>query len=551
MQRYGRFVRRWLPLLLFAPLLGGVAGYMVVSRIPSTYQASVTMLVQPGDAAGIGAQDFQSTQDLAQTYAEALHTRRVLTEAATQVGLGSLSERDLGARVQARKVAGTQLLRVSVDDTDPSRAAAFANAVADVFLSKNAEIQANRFASSRDNLSRLVDQLQADIDTRTKQLSNVAAQPQSIERDTQLAQLETNLVQVRASYANTVKSYEDLRVGEARAANSATVFDPAVAPEEPVRPNRSLTTVLAIVAGLIAACGIALLAEYFDDGLRDPRQFAGSMGLTTLAYLPRVRGSKGMKRSLGERSNPELAQSHRLLRGRLMFAMGNQAAHSLMIASPATGEGKSTVAANLAIVLAEGGQRVILVDADFHRPTQMELFALPNERGLSTLLMHADQPAGSALGSTWLNNLHVLTCGPVPSEPSALLSSKRLEAVLAELRRMCDVVVVDSPPLLAGPDGALLSPHVDAVLVVLDAAGRTRRRQAVRGLEMLHGAGANVLGVVVNRASSEMLDHVQYASLSGDGIGPGPTTVNGHGQTAEATEPYAPTPSAARSAETK
>src|SRR5437762_8251849 len=109
MQGYAslRFVRRWAPLLLFGPLLGGLAGFMVVRAIPSVYQASVTLLVQPGDAVGIGVQDSQIAQDLAQTYAEAIHTRRVLQQAAAEVGLGLVSERDLESSVQARKVSGT------------------------------------------------------------------------------------------------------------------------------------------------------------------------------------------------------------------------------------------------------------------------------------------------------------------------------------------------------------------------------------------------------------------------------------------------------------
>jgi capsular polysaccharide biosynthesis protein len=155
-----RFPRRWFVLAFLGLLVGGLVGFVVVRILPPTYQATVTLVVQPG----AGVQDVQIAQVLAQSYAEALHTRRVLSDAAQQVGLSGLSERDLEARVTARQVTGTQLLRVSVDDTDPTRAANFANAVAQVFIKTNADIQASGYAGSLDNLSRLVGELQADVD---------------------------------------------------------------------------------------------------------------------------------------------------------------------------------------------------------------------------------------------------------------------------------------------------------------------------------------------------------------------------------------------------
>src|SRR6266487_360322 len=221
-----RAFMRWLPLLVFGPLVGGALGFLIVRGAPSKYEATVTLLVQPADTTlGSGVQDLQAAQDLAQTYAEAIHTRRVLSEAAAQVGLDTLRERDLEEMVTPRRVTGTQLLRVAVDDTDPARAANFANAVATVFVKQNVDLQASRYASSRDNLAQLVSQLQSDINGRQAVVNGLQAQPASPERDAQLAQAQSGLDQLRTTYGNTLNSYEELRVSEARGASTVSVFD--------------------------------------------------------------------------------------------------------------------------------------------------------------------------------------------------------------------------------------------------------------------------------------------------------------------------------------
>jgi polysaccharide biosynthesis transport protein len=493
-----RFVRRWLPLLLLGPLVGGAAGYLVVRGIPAVYEATVTLVVQPGDMAVLAPQDLQVAQDLAQTYAEAAHTRRVLTQAAARIGLDGLSARDLDSRVQTRRVVGTQLLRITAGDTEPARAAELANAVAQVFITTNAELQATRYATSRENLTALIDRLQKDIDARQSAINDLGAQPSSPLRDAQLVQLQNALGQMRDTQYNTVRSLEDLRVSEARLSNTATVLDPAVPPDDPIRPNRFSTTVFAAIAGLIVAVASALLAEYLDDRPFDAQRVSRGLALPTLGLLPRGDASV----SLRDDTSRQSIETYRVLRSRLAFALADRDARSVLIASAVEGEGKSTVAANLAVALAEAGNRVILVDADIYRPAQIRLFELPNERGLANLLSEDSQDAASVLQGTWVPTLRVLASGPVPADPSALLSSKRVEALLAELGAICDILVIDTPPLLARPDGVLLGPHVDSVLLVVDAR-RTRVRQAAKALELLRGSGADVLGAVINRANRD------------------------------------------------
>ena len=501
-----RFLRRWFPLLLIGPLLGGLAGFLVIRQVPPVYEATVTLLVGQGIVSNSsGTDQLLGAEQLAQTYAEAVRTRPVLVEAANQIGL-PLTFGELLERVRARRVANTQLLRISAENTDPAVAASLANTVAQVFVSKNQDIQTSRFATSRDGLGQLVDGLQNDIAGKTRQLDELRAQPASPERDSTIALLQGQLAQLQTMHDETLRSYQDLQVVEARGMNTLTVLEPAVAPDSPIRPNRALVIMLAVVGGLILASAAGLLAEYVDDALRDRQRVALATGLSTLGLVPRAESPV----SLRDPSSRRLVESYRLLRSNILASTSDPGhLRSLLIASPAIGEGKSTTAANLAIVLAESGRRVILVDADMHRPTQMKLFAVPNRAGLSTLLVDPSESAVNVLRPTWLANLRVLPAGPSPADPSALLSSRRCDDVFNQLSELCDVIVVDTPPLLAQPDAALLGSRTDSVLLVLDAS-KSRGRQAARAIEMLRESGGAVLGAVLNRLPKKAMEYTAY-----------------------------------------
>ncbi|MFN7209502.1 MAG: CpsD/CapB family tyrosine-protein kinase [Aggregatilineales bacterium] len=198
------------------------------------------------------------------------------------------------------------------------------------------------------------------------------------------------------------------------------------------------------------------------------------------------------------------AEAFRVLRTNIQFSALDQPIHTLLITSASADEGKGSTAANLAVTMAQGGSRVILVDADLRRPSQSALWKLPNERGLSAAILENLPAEALPLQPTPVEGLRVLTAGaPVPN-PADLLGSKRMEALIAALKAQADYVLFDAPPVLAAADAPLLATKLDAVLLVLQA-GNTRRDRAQRAKEALTRVNARIIGVALTNAPRDSL----------------------------------------------
>lgn len=195
------------------------------------------------------------------------------------------------------------------------------------------------------------------------------------------------------------------------------------------------------------------------------------------------------------------AEAYRTLRTNIQFSSLDRPVHTLLVTSTAPDEGKSITLANLAITIAQAEQRVILVDCDLRRPELHTLFGVPNERGLTSMIL--EQAEGALpLQPTSVPGLSLLPSGPLPPRPADLLGSRRMEALIARLRQEADLVLFDTPPVGAVSDAAVLAPRMDGVLLVLKA-GQTRRDRAREARRLLEKVKANIIGVVLNNARLE------------------------------------------------
>ncbi|MBC7234996.1 MAG: CpsD/CapB family tyrosine-protein kinase [Chloroflexi bacterium] len=204
-----------------------------------------------------------------------------------------------------------------------------------------------------------------------------------------------------------------------------------------------------------------------------------------------------------------ISEAYRTLRMNLQFASLDRPWHTLLLASPGPEGNKSITLANLAVTLAQVEQRVIMVDSDLRHPSLHEIFGLPNEVGLSTMLADAGAIEHPPLQETQVAGLRLLTSGPLPARPPDLLSSKRMEQVIQALRADADAVLFDAPPVMAVTDAAILASRVDAVLLLV-TAGETKREQAQAAVQRLQRVHARLLGAVLTNASREAASHEYY-----------------------------------------
>lgn len=328
----------------------------------------------------------------------------------------------------------------------------------------------------------------------------------SIVRNTQLLRVRASDPDPRqaASIANVVaQTFIDDNAAQLTRPGSVSIAEPATVPVAPASPNIPLNVFLGALLGALVAVGLVALREYLDDTVKtsaDVEAIAGVFTLGTVAKFPRRR--RAPRRGRGGLESIALAESseaYRQLRTNIHFARVASELKTILVTSANAQEGKSTTIANLAVVLAQAGQRVIAVDTDLRRPSLHTLFRLPNSYGLTGMLLNDTVDVSSALVGTGIADLYVLPSGPLPPNPSELLTSPAMERIIDLLRQHADYVLFDSPPILAVTDASILAARTDGAILVAER-GRTRTEALRRAYESLRHANARVLGVVVNKA---------------------------------------------------
>lgn len=203
------------------------------------------------------------------------------------------------------------------------------------------------------------------------------------------------------------------------------------------------------------------------------------------------------------------AEAYRALRTNLSFSSLDDPIRTLVVTTPAPQENKSLVISNLAVIMAQGGNRTILVDCDLRRPALHEIFGVDNSAGLTTMMLDESAMEAPPLHQTEIENLFLLPSGPLPPNPADLLGSRRMNTVIDQLKEEADIVLLDAPPIIAVTDAAVLGSKVDGVLLVV-SAGVTRREHAVRAKEMLAKVNIRIVGAVLDNAPTDVISGSYY-----------------------------------------
>ena len=305
-------------------------------------------------------------------------------------------------------------------------------------------------------------------------------------------QAETN----RLVYQSLLQQQKELRVISNSRTNNVTVMDRAEVPGAPFSPNARRDWFTALLAGMLVALGLAFGIEYLDDTVKTPDDVTGKLRLPLLGLVPSVRDKRVPL--LSEPVPHDFGEAFRSLRTSLVFTSGAEGPRVIGVTSSQPLEGKTTTACNLGMVLALGGSRVLLVDADMRRPGLHTVIGAPNEIGLSHLLV-GQARVRDAVQKTSEPNLFVITAGLIPPNPSELLSSERMNALLENLRSgPFDWVIIDTPPVLAVTDAVIVARGVSGVVFVIGSE-MTRRVHAERAIETLSASKIKSIGAVLNR----------------------------------------------------
>ncbi len=299
---------------------------------------------------------------------------------------------------------------------------------------------------------------------------------------------------------------DELQVDAALKTGGAQLVTQASTPTEPVKPTPVRNGVVALVLGLVVGTGLAFLVEYLDDSVKtkdDMRRVAPDVPV--IGLIPAVAGWKPTDEprvvSLSDPKAPA-SEAYRTVRTSIQFLALERPMRTLQVTSPSAQEGKTTTLANLAVALARAGQRVNVVCCDLRRPRIHDFFGLENVTGFTSVLL-GKVPLASALQPVPDQpRLSLLSSGPLPPNPSELLSSARTVDVLTSLQAEADIVLVDSPPVLPVTDALVLSGRVDATLLVC-VAGATTRKDAARAVELLQQIDAPLVGTILNGITAE------------------------------------------------
>lgn len=324
---------------------------------------------------------------------------------------------------------------------------------------------------------------------------------------TRLEQLRTTLSLYQQIYVNLLNSLEAVRLSRVQNTPTVEQVEIAFASDVPIRPQPIQTTMLAAAVGLMLAAGIAFLVEYLDTTLKTMDDIERVLGLPVIGYIAQIEHKKGSDENLYVTRQPRspVSEAFRSLRANLEFSGVDKPIRRVLITSAGPNEGKSTISTNLAAIIAQGGKKVILIDADLRRPKVHRFLQVPNQFGLSDLFRTAMPMSAVVQKTEEHENLKVITSGALPPNPAELLASARMNALLDEANKEADMVILDSPPTLVA-DAQVLSSKVDAVILVIHP-GHTHTEAAQATLQQLTRAGAHVVGVVLNRIPRDRADY--------------------------------------------
>jgi succinoglycan biosynthesis transport protein ExoP len=493
-------LRRWWWLLIAATLIAAVSSYLATLRQPPIYQTLSTLMIGQviTDPNPTGA-EFTLSRQLADNYAEIANREPVKIATMEALGLSWLPD------YKATALPNGQFIEVVVTDTLPERAQAVANEIARQLIlrsptgSQSDEQDRQAFVQTQlDNLQLQITETENEIQILREALGGMDSARQIADTQAQITALEAKLADLQGIYSGLLANTQS------GAINSISVIEEAYKPVVPIGPNKMLIILLSATVGLSLAVVAAFVLEYIDDTVKSPEEVEKLTLAPVIGYLSELDITDVGALYAADNPRHPSVEEMRTLRTNLEFAGVDQPLKTILVTSTEMEVGKTSVAANLAIVMSQAEKSVILVDADLRRPNVYNFYGFQNKIGLTDVFR--GEYALEDVSKKWSGGeVSVITAGDLPPNPSELLGSKKMGEIMATLGSTADIVIIDGPPFVVA-DAPVLASKVDGVLLIIRLS-HTRKPAISAMMEQISRSGAKVIGVALNRIPARSIGY--------------------------------------------
>jgi len=485
MSTYFLVLWKRLPLILISTIVAVAVAYAVSTLLPQKHTAEAEILVTP---AGLNQPDYGTYlyfEQLTNTFTAILESAAVNDKAIELLEVEELPNFSI------KVIPNSQLLQIAVHDENPQLAENAADTLANLIIDNVQSQYSINVSNIRDTLGRLVKQSETDIQalvTEQAELSLIA------EGSVRVAELERLIGTRQDAYRDLLSSYNQALVAATSQASLASILAPASVSPLPTSPRVWLILIAGALSGLLGGIALAFIREGAEPRLYTADQVEAATNAPIMGKIPKL----NLNKPGGLAKNDFAAsQAFKRLRTTVLERLGTESG-SLLITSPEPGQGSSFTAQKLATSLARSHYKTVLVDANFARPSVHDVFKLSNKRGLSNALIDSGSPVGNVQTSP-VPYLDVLATGSETEAATELLGSERMACLLETLRSTYDMVVFDSPPVLALADAPMVARLVDGVILVVEK--NAERNATMKAFEEL--SGSTVLGTVLNRQTAD------------------------------------------------
>jgi len=483
-------LKKWWKLLLAAALVAAVSSFLATLPQPNIYQAKTTLMIgRTLEDPNPSTNQIMMDRQLAVIYADLVGRELIQNETKKALGIDWLP------KYESIAVPNSQLIEITVVDNVPERAQAVANELANQLIrnspGSSASMSQERIAfinNQLDSFQLQIQDTQEEIEKLRAELGEQTSAIQIQDSQNSIAALENKLASLQDNYATLLASAPQ------GASNIISVLVPAELPTYPIGPNRILIVLVAAFSGFAFASGASYFIEFSSNKVSTSSEIEHILQLPILAKIPEIKADNKWD-YVKEFPFSPVAESFRSLRTSIDLSAVDKPLRTIMISSPGTSEGKSTIAINLALIMAQSEKKVILVGADLRKPVLQELIGLEGKKGLSDWVSK-EASITDILYPLINDSLWVIPSGTLPPNPAEILGSKTFSEFLKKLEAYADVVVLDGAPFIVA-DATILAAQVDGIVLVV-RPDYTKKDAMVSMREQIKRTGSTTLGVVMN-----------------------------------------------------